>query len=458
MKKSIQFMSIVFALFLFNTQVSAQVMRVINNKVGISNNSPVYPLDVTGDIRGYWFRTTGARGLFSQTYSTYLTPTNGSYWSSRSDRGWYIRNKANVLKGYVYHNNANGFGLLDRDGTWVVRSERDVYTSFPINNVTRMKISANGLTELSGSADASKTANTGVFEIANTLRMDGNEIITNGGTLFLQHDNAGDLRIDNTTLFVDASANTISTPKIIDASNSAYYSDPSFISRLNYVYPRVTNAGFIGSNSNRWFRGYFTNMHRVTEHVLSDARMKENVKNIDSALDKVLSLNGKTYNYIKEVMEMSQSAEGQMQTSTAASDTEMNTMSDLASSIKKEEAYVDHKMAEGSMEAPEPITPETIVEDEIIRALEDAEISARDLEDSKSVSQQEYKKKNTFGFIAQEVNEVIPELVSYDEENDLYSMDYTAIIPLLVESIKIQQDQIKEQQRQIDSLKKMIEK
>jgi hypothetical protein len=61
------------------------------------------------------------------------------------------------------------------------------------------------------------------------------------------------------------------------------------------------------------------------------------------------------------------------------------------------------------------------------------------------------------GFIAQEVKEVIPECVNYDELNDIYSMEYTAIIPVLVEGIKEQQKTIETQQSEIESLQKQID-
>ena len=57
---------------------------------------------------------------------------------------------------------------------------------------------------------------------------------------------------------------------------------------------------------------------------------------------------------------------------------------------------------------------------------------------------------NKIGFIAQEVVEIIPEVVQYNEADELYTMDYTMLIPLLVEAIK-------EQQVQIDQLSKLLE-
>jgi hypothetical protein len=78
------------------------------------------------------------------------------------------------------------------------------------NGTTRFQVLDNGRIEMSGTTDASGAANTGVLEIANSLRIDGNEMITNTATtLYLQNDNDGDLIVDNSTLMVDASLNRV---------------------------------------------------------------------------------------------------------------------------------------------------------------------------------------------------------------------------------------------------------
>jgi hypothetical protein len=65
----------------------------------------------------------------------------------------------------------------------------------------------------------------------------------------------------------------------------------------------------------------------------------------------------------------------------------------------------------------------------------------------------EYMDKNRIGFIAQELNEVFPELVKYDEKNDAYSVDYIGMIPVLVEAVKEQQSLIEELQYEVENLK-----
>jgi len=60
-------------------------------------------------------------------------------------------------------------------------------------------------------------------------------------------------------------------------------------------------------------------------------------------------------------------------------------------------------------------------------------------------------KKLQVGFLAQEVERIIPEAVITNDSTKIKSMAYTAIIPYLVEAIK-------EQQVQIDELKKQLNK
>lgn len=52
--------------------------------------------------------------------------------------------------------------------------------------------------------------------------------------------------------------------------------------------------------------------------------------------------------------------------------------------------------------------------------------------------------KDKIGFLAQDVQEIIPEAVVYDNENDKYYLEYNTFIPVIVEAIKEQQMQIEE--------------
>jgi len=60
-------------------------------------------------------------------------------------------------------------------------------------------------------------------------------------------------------------------------------------------------------------------------------------------------------------------------------------------------------------------------------------------------------KSRKVGVIAQEILQVLPEVVTYDNDNDKYGVDYGKITGLLIEAIK-------DQQKQIDKLTKFVDK
>jgi len=57
------------------------------------------------------------------------------------------------------------------------------------------------------------------------------------------------------------------------------------------------------------------------------------------------------------------------------------------------------------------------------------------------------------GFIAQEVQEIVPNAVSQNEENEMYQMDYSKLVVHLVKGMKEQQAQIEALQSEINELK-----
>jgi hypothetical protein len=65
-------------------------------------------------------------------------------------------------------------------------------------------------------------------------------------------------------------------------------------------------------------------------------------------------------------------------------------------------------------------------------------------------------KKRQIGVIAQEVQEVLPEAVTYASDIDEYGVAYGNISGLLIEAIKEQQQIINKQQSEIDELKDLV--
>lgn len=67
------------------------------------------------------------------------------------------------------------------------------------------------------------------------------------------------------------------------------------------------------------------------------------------------------------------------------------------------------------------------------------------------------KKERQVGYIAQEVKEVVPELVVYSEELDIYNMNYAPMVGMLTEAIKEHYAKTETQQAEIESLKQQVQ-
>ena len=67
--------------------------------------------------------------------------------------------------------------------------------------------------------------------------------------------------------------------------------------------------------------------------------------------------------------------------------------------------------------------------------------------------------KQKIGLIAQEVDEVIEEVVHYgDDENETLGINYSDLIPVLIKGMQEQQDIIQEQTERINQLENKIQK
>ena len=180
----------------------SEKMRLTDDgRLGVGNTSPAYKLHVMGDIYadGGWLRVNGNRGMYNQSYATHIYAHDANYWRTRSDRGLIVANKANAIKGYLYHDNNNSFGLLDGDGNWAIRLERDVDSRFYVNNNEKMRIKADGNVGI-GTTDPGNyrlNVNGGLY-VAKSVRFDCNDCgstTTEFGT-----SNWGDLTIQGRVL------------------------------------------------------------------------------------------------------------------------------------------------------------------------------------------------------------------------------------------------------------------
>jgi len=67
------------------------------------------------------------------------------------------------------------------------------------------------------------------------------------------------------------------------------------------------------------------------------------------------------------------------------------------------------------------------------------------------------KDEKSLGLIAQEVQAVINNVVTYNEEQDKYGVSYTELIPVLIKAIQEQQEVIEQQEKTIDNFEARLE-
>ena len=67
----------------------------------------------------------------------------------------------------------------------------------------------------------------------------------------------------------------------------------------------------------------------------------------------------------------------------------------------------------------------------------------------------EMKGKQKIGVLAQEINEVFPELVSKDD-NEMLAVNYQGLVPVLINALKEQDAKMKEQEKKINRLEKIL--
>ena len=170
---------------------------------------------------------------------------------------------------------------------------------------------------------------------------------------------------------------------------------------IGYYNPSV-NTNFV----------FNTNLRVNGINITSDARLKENVQLLDNSLELLSDINAVTYNYkLSELPKISSSTETQL--------TGQNDQNSFASSTSEKE-HLDKQYQE---------------------------------EIDKKISEEASRKH--IGFLAQDVQKVLPELVHTDDKG-IMSIDYIGFIPILVESIKEMRNKIEEQELIIEKLQSKL--
>ena len=154
--------------------------------------------------------------------------------------------------------------------------------------------------------------------------------------------------------------------------------------------------------------------------VTSDARMKENVQSLENPLGILDQIQGISYTL-------------------SLSETKKRREQDPS---KFSETPADSKI--------QPRTDAILSDAERAKAEKDEQIKSEiEKRDNEAAN------RKRMGFLAQDVQKVLPELVSTDEKG-IMSVDYIGLIPIIVESIKEMQGTIEEQKAQISQLQGLL--
>lgn len=255
-----------------------------------------------------------------------------------------------------------------------------------------------------------------------TLRLE-NEDVKNVTTMqvFGPH---GDMRAGSKLTFGDFGQYAFNGWNVFIGEYGTSDSDQLWLHGKNGIY--LTRGGQAGnvigyynpaSNSNFVFN---TNLRVNGVDITSDARLKENVQSLQNPLDLLSHVSGVTYNY--KLSEMKKYREP-----------------DKSKFIEEETALDNASNSQPLMDAA---SLEKANRDKQLQN----EIDRREAEEAS---------RKRIGFLAQDVEKVLPELVKTDEDG-VKSIDYIGFIPLLVESINEMRLTIQEQQNEIEMLQSLL--
>ncbi len=410
------------------------------DSVGIGTNSPAHVLSVSGNSSVSGVQYAGAFYSGDQygqakieMYSAFSTDTalvvktsnakpSAYLWKHPATGGVALEaSSGSGVAGYFTANNGgtgvNGVGGIGVEGegntyggqfiagavgalavnAYSIQSSGDV-AHFSIGNASNTGNALHGIQQGQGKAGVFTISNTSNGDTALYAHTNGtghsgffeNTGTTNASAAMVAKTNgtgrAGQFQISNVANASDAIyATTNGTGNAANFSGRVLIDPPGALADFQFtnqgfepaIFPTTNNYGVLGSNTQRLFDVHTTNLTVYgTFTNLSDRSMKKNVTPLQGGLQKVMALNGVTYDL---------------------------SIDKVAPNITGEKKTKMEEDGEGQI-----------------------------------------------GFIAQELEQVLPELVKTHEGTGLKTVNYQGVIPVLVEAIK-------EQQATIETLKKELE-
>lgn len=151
-----------------------------------------------GDIYNYgWFRNWGQQGLYNQDYGGHFYMQSSGVWSMTGNGGNFeLQCRANhnsTIRGYLYGDTSNNFGLLNQNGSWKVRvngSETEIYDYMYFNDGRGYIFYDRNNTGYY--CDPNGTSNFATLSVS-SLTVGGNGVLTSG--VIINHGSIGSIGV-----------------------------------------------------------------------------------------------------------------------------------------------------------------------------------------------------------------------------------------------------------------------
>ncbi len=341
----------------------------------------------------------------------------------------------NVLIGNEAGSNENG-----SDKLYIANSNADANNALVYGEFGNDLLRINGRTEITATNDASGTAGSGGLEISNSLRLDGNEIITNtNSTLFIQSDNNGDVVMDGSTFRMDASANRVGVRTATPDYAFSVAGEANFNEGIaTGVAMRVNGAEALWYNGTYFSWGFGGTANYFADNIGISTATPVTRLHVAGNLDTSLTNHGLFVLGDATGVNISMDT-NEIMARNNGSTSDLYLQND-GGNVRVGGAVVhtsDKRLKKNIETLPYGIT-------EILNLKpKQYHWKHRPETDHKS-----------FGLIAQEVQEIIPELVLLDDdEQQTMSVNYTELIPILINAIHQQQQDIEQLERKLEIYK-----
>jgi hypothetical protein len=415
---------------------------------GLGVVNPSEKLDVAGNIamssgRHLYF---GSQDLYGDNNQTLYFDSNNS-----SVARMQFRDSANTNLGSVYGDDTGNFGLLDADGQWAIQSDTDSNINFRVNNDEKMRVTSGGNVgvgttnpgerldiygDTTGDVTARVNNNDGSGTSELWLRRNTDDWYVRNSSTGLQFDN------DNNVAMTIQGAGNVG----IGTTNPSY---PLEVAGQAYIGNTLTVDGTITApgtsadlylDDDTWGGSYGINNYQIAG-VNSAGVFIDTNNNTTGSAEFVIGANGSNpaatnYTDLFYVREDGDVGIG---------NTNPSEKLDVSGRVQ----------ATGYVQSSDESLKEnisTVENAERIAALRGVSF------DWKSDGRSDY------GFIAQEVEEIFPELVTTSEHTGMKSVNYPNLIAIVLEFVKDQAEKIanleqelQETNNRLDSLEERLE-